>query len=193
MSGTPEITQKRAAGAVSRWMGTSRSLTLLGASLTAIVFLLVVASLVRGMLTLEPVFAMGDAQIVARGPSIRVVFTSARTDDPRRRKDPGLDQHVGRCEVRARERERVSLAIVNGYPGYTCTLRIIIKNRGREAAHLQALDYDVPEELIVTGPQYPSGLTLRPRQREVQIFTIQVGPEAEEGTRYTFSVRQWFQ
>ena len=165
---------------------------LLGISLAAIVLLSVLVSFLTGTLSIKTVFAKGSTEIIATDPQIMVVFSEAATDDPPQTQDPGYKNDVATCRARVNGGTSLSLSILNGYPGYTCTLLTTLENRGPGAVRLDRLEYEVPPGLKIQGPEYAEPLILAPGQRQQQDFTVMVAEDAQQGETHAFHIWQVF-
>jgi hypothetical protein len=165
---------------------------ILGISLAAIIFLAFLVSFLTGFLSINTVFAKGSTEIVAVNPEIKVVFSEAATDDPPQTLDPGQEQDVAHCRAWLQGGASLSLSILNGYPGYTCTLQTMLENRGQGAVRLYRLEYEIPDGLTIQGPEYPQELILAHGQRAQQDFTVLIKEEADQGGNYDFHIWQVF-
>jgi hypothetical protein len=161
---------------------------ILGIGLAAIIPLGVLA----GFLRLNTVFARGSSEIIATDPGIKVVFSEAVTDDPPHTQDPGHEQDVAYCRARVKGGASLSLSILNGYPGYACTLQTTLENRGQGVVRLRRLEYDVPTVLAIQGPEYPQELVLAPGQRAQQDFSVVVQAQAKQNDLLGFQIQQVF-
>lgn len=84
------------------------------------------------------------------------------------------------------------LSILNGYPGYACTLQTTLENRGQGTVRLDRLEYEVPAGLNILGPEYAEQLILAPGQRKQQDFTVLVEEDAKQGGTHSFHIWQVF-
>jgi hypothetical protein len=178
--------------ASSRRSSLRRPDLMVGISLIAIIFLVVLFSFLTGFLSINTVFARGSTEIIASDPGIKVVFSGAVTDDPPQTLDPGYEQDVATCRARVQGDTSLSLSILNGYPGYTCTLQTALENRGPGAVRFDRLEYEVPPGLKILGPEYAEQLILAPGQDELQDFTVLIEEEAEQDGTLSFHIWQVF-
>ena len=186
MQETPDQNVKSAIEAPAWRSYLQRPGTMVGISLAAIVFLAVLVSFLTGTLSINTVFARGSTEIIATDPKIKVIFSEVATDDPPRTLDPGYEQDVATCRARVQGGTSLSLSILNGYPGYACSLQATLENRGQGAVRLDRLEYEVPPGLNILGPDNAGGLILAPGQRRQQHFTVMVAEDAEEGETHGF-------
>jgi hypothetical protein len=137
-------------------------------------------------------FASGSAQIETSDPALKVVYYQASTNDPLLSLDPGQEKDVARCSVRLVEETALVIKIYSGYPGYHCTLSVLLENHGQQVARLDQLFIDAPFELAVSGPQDTAGLTLAPGGRLAQNYYLFVKTQALEGANYRFQIVNHF-
>jgi len=157
---------------------------LLTLSLIAIGFL-------SGFLKISPVYAQGTAGVVMIGDDPQIVFTSASTSDPGRKADTGMDQHIGRCTA-SLHKGIVDFTVLNGYPGYQCTLDISLANKGENEAVLQGVEIEAPPELLVYAINKSAGSILQPGEEMTENFMIRIMPQAEENMGYPVSIQVVF-
>ena len=186
--------EKLTEGVSGKWKRILHPGYLGGISLLAFIPLLIWIGFLTGTLSVKTVFARGETEIIATDPQIVVVFSEAATDDPVRTLDPGFDQDVATCRARVRVQggSSLSLTILNGYPGYICTLQATLVNRGPGAVRLDRLEYEVPPGLEILGPEYAEPLILAPGQRGQQNFAVMVAEDAEQGETHAFHIWQVF-
>ena len=192
MQETTDKYSKAALEAPARRSDFQRPGFILGISMAAVIFLVVLFSFLTGFPNLDTVFAKGLTEIIATDPGIMVVFSEAVTDDPPWTLDPGYEQDVASCRVSLRGGVSLTLSILNGYPGYTCTMQTTLENRGQGAVRLDRLEYEIPGGLAIQGPEYPEQLVLAPGQRAQQDFTVRVAEAAEQGGTHGFHIWQVF-
>ena len=174
------------------WRGyTCRPDLILGIYLAAVISLILIGFL-NGTLSIKTVFAKGSVEIVAANPEIKVSILQANTDDPLRTLDPGLEEDVADCRARVKAGNSLSLSILNGYPGYACTLQTTLENRGQEVVRLNRMEFEVPNGLVIQGPESPEELVLSPGQREQQEFILRVTEAAGQGSIQDFHIWQVF-
>ena len=177
---------------VHRWRRyTQRPDLISGISLAAVITL-VVFGIMSGTLSIKTVFAKGSVEIEAANPEIKVIFSQAITDDPPRTLDPGLEEDVADCRARVKAGNSLSLSILNGYPGYACTLQTTLENRGQAVVRLNRMEFEVPNGLVIQGPESPEELVLSPGQREQQEFILRVTEAAGQGSIQDFHIWQVF-
>jgi hypothetical protein len=157
---------------------------LLTLSLIAIGFL-------SSFLKITPAYAKGTTQIVIPADDPKIVFTSADTSDPGRQADFGLNQHVGRCTA-SLHKGVVDFIILNGYPGYQCTLSFGLANKGKSAAVLQDVEVESAPALQVYAINTSSGAVLQPGGEMTENFMLQIMPQAEENMGYPVSIHLFF-
>jgi hypothetical protein len=161
--------------------------------LLAAIPLVVLFGYLTGFIGVERVSARGSAQITSRGAPLQVAFASAQSDDPPGSPDPAQELDVGSCLVGIRRDGNLTIAVLNGYPGYTCSLQVTLHNRGRQTASLQEIQYDSSPGISLEGPLHPRGLVLYPDQKAQQTFTLRVTPEAGQSEAYDFAIWEVFE
>jgi hypothetical protein len=156
-----------------------------------ITLVLIATGLLSGFLKITPAYAKGTTEIVNPTGDPQIVFTSTSTSDPGRQADFGLDQHVGRCTVNL-HKGLVNFTILNGYPGYQCTLSISLSNKGKSAAVLQDVEVETVPALQVYAINISTGAVLQPGEEVTGDFMLQIMPQAKENMGYPVSIHMVF-
>lgn len=86
----------------------------------------------------------------------------------------------------------MSLSILNGYPGYTCTMQVALENLGPGAVRLERLEYEVPPGVNILGPEYAQPMILAPGLSQQQDFAVLVTEDAQQGVTHGFHIWQVF-
>jgi hypothetical protein len=154
--------------------------------------LLILLFLLSGCQSPPQAFAQGSAEIILADPEMLVVFTTADTNDSDVSIDPGMEQNVASCKAQVNQGTSVVWSIYNGYPGYSCTLRLVVQNRGENPVRMDDLEIETPGELIVTAPGFSQQDVLLAGGIAEYSFTLSVLPHAEQGMAYQVSIRELF-
>lgn len=121
-----------------------------------------------------------------------VRFVEASTDDPPGSLDPGYDKDVAECLGHVSSDELVEVAVVNGYPSYTCTFTVAAQNTGLLPVQLGPLQVDAPPVLTVTALEDQTGLILEGGERDEERFSVHIEQEAQQQAVYIFEIRKTF-
>lgn len=134
----------------------------------------------------EPASASGQL-VLSQNENDNVQIISANSDDAKSRIDPGQDMNIGQCSARIID-NRITLKLYNSYPGYQCSLNIVLKNLGSKAVRLRQLAYVLPAELNLIKPDLSSGMVLAVQEETTLAFVLQVHQNAAENAKYRFSI-----
>ncbi len=107
---------------------------------------------------------------------------------------PRILDDVAKCAaaVRALDADFVDVEVLNAYPGYICSFRVMIENVSGFPVEATSAAVDVDDGLLVhnvsdpTGPVFP--LELAPGATIEREYSVQVLNEAEQGATLTFSL-----
>lgn len=166
-----------------------RFFTALGSTL--FVLGLIATGFLSGFLKITPVYAKGTTEIVVPTGDPKIVFTSTSSSDPGRKADMGLDQHIGRCTA-SLHKGVVHFTILNGYPGYQCTLTIGLANKGESKAMLQNVEIEAPPAMLVYAINKSTRFILQPGEEIAENFMLQITPQAKENMEYPVSIQLVF-
>ncbi len=119
-------------------------------------------------------------------------FVAVFTNDPLGAIDPGYDKDVAQCVAVVLDYERVSVALDNAYPSYTCTFTATVKNFGTVPLRVGPVQTDAPPVLTVDEVNGLTGVVLEPGEQDVEQFSVHVEQQAQQRFIYSFTIRKPF-
>lgn len=135
-----------------------------------------------------PAFAQGIILIEGQGLDEPLVISGVRSDDPLFHRDPGQNLDVAQCRVQIEAPKQLFVDILNGYPGYICTLSLTIHNRGDQAVRLADTQISAGLGLEVTLVNATDDGLIAAGQKSQRSFRVFILPHASEMAKFSFQI-----